>query len=108
MTKLLGFDLLPRIKRINKCKLYRPRRRGTGAVAGRETSHDQTHCWRTDRIPVLRNSVGRSCELGEEAVQGLVNSRAALVVMRSQLIRRTYAGVVSAWSRLRGRRRRLG
>lgn len=24
VTKLLGFDLLPRIKRINKCKLYRP------------------------------------------------------------------------------------
>ncbi len=24
ITKLLGFDLLPRIKRINKCKLYRP------------------------------------------------------------------------------------
>ncbi len=24
ITKLLGFDLLPRIKRINKVKLYRP------------------------------------------------------------------------------------
>lgn len=24
VTRLLGFDLLPRIKRINKCKLYRP------------------------------------------------------------------------------------
>ncbi len=24
ITRLLGFDLLPRIKRINKCKLYRP------------------------------------------------------------------------------------
>jgi hypothetical protein len=28
ITKLLGFDLLPRIKRINKCKLYRPAARG--------------------------------------------------------------------------------
>jgi TnpA family transposase len=31
VTRLLGFDLLPRIKRINKCKLYRPAAGESGA-----------------------------------------------------------------------------
>ena len=40
ITRLLGFDLLPRIKRINKVKLYRPARRGAGSVAGPGSGDD--------------------------------------------------------------------
>ena len=32
ITRLLGFDLLPRIKRINKVRLYRPGRRRAGRL----------------------------------------------------------------------------
>jgi TnpA family transposase len=34
ITKLLGFDQLPRIKRINKCKLYRPAAGESGTWSG--------------------------------------------------------------------------
>jgi hypothetical protein len=40
ITKLLGFDLLPRIKRINKVKLVPARCWGTGPVARTETGDD--------------------------------------------------------------------
>ena len=35
VTKLLGFDLLLRIKRINRCKVYRPHRPGLDHASGR-------------------------------------------------------------------------
>ena len=38
MTRLLGFDLLPRIKRINKVRLYRP---GTGCRTRTRTSRQR-------------------------------------------------------------------
>ena len=40
ITRLLGFDLLPRIKRINKVKLYRPGRRRAGRLPAADAGAD--------------------------------------------------------------------
>ncbi len=55
MTRLLGFDLLPRIKPINRVRLYRPGRRRPRPLPAPDPRAEQADPLGPDRRPVRRD-----------------------------------------------------